>query len=423
MKEARQEYLVIDFSRLGRMLLRRSWILVLAAVVCAALSMGAGFLLVEPWYESSVLFCASNGSQGEGLSASDLDASGKLVEGFSVILYSSMTLAEVNATSGGSCAVEALEDRITMEQVGQTQFFRVTVTGEDKTETLKIAEAVETVLSARIAEITPGAVATVVDYPKRPSRPAGPDLAVWGILGAALGMLLSALALIVLDFRDDTIRTAEDLPEDVPLLAALSGDPAGDREAFRVIRTHFLHFSAAAQQCGILGVAGPEKGEGAAAVAAGLAESLARGHKKVLLINCDFRSGRTADEPGLADYLEGRRELRNLFRRCQTAGGVSYHILPAGNPAGDSGELIWDARMEGVLHAMARVFDVIILSLPPVGESAGALALAARTDGYLLAVEENKHRRAALKEAVAKLRLSGGKIVGVIYLHKSSKTR
>ena len=94
-----------------------------------------------------------------------------------------------------------------------------------------------------------------------------------------------------------------------------------------------------------------------------------------------------------------------------------------GTSAGDPGELLWDGRMEGVLRAMGRVFDVIILSLPPVGKSAGGLALAARTDGYLLAVEENKHRRAALKEAVAKLRLSGGKIVGVIYLHKSPKTR
>lgn len=425
MKETKQEYLVIDFGRLGRMLLRRSWILALTAVLCAALTMGVGLLLAGPRYESSVLFCAGNEPQGEGLSASDLDASGKLVDGFSVILYSRQTLADVIAAAGAVCSVEELEVRITMEQIGQTQFFRVTVTGADGAETVKIAEAVGDVLPRRVAEITPGATATVVDPPLRASAPAGQDLPVWGIAGAALGLLLAALVLIVMDCRDDTIRGPEDLdlPEEIPVLAALSGDPAGDSDAFRLIRMNFRQFSASKQQCGILGITGPENGEGIAAVAAGLAESLARSHKKVLLMNCDLRTGGTADGLGLADYLEGRTELRNLFRRCQVPGGETYHILPAGTPAGDPGELLWDNRMEGILRAMGRVFDVILLRLPPVGESADALATAAQTDDYLLVVEENRCSAAALKEALGRLAFSGCRIAGVIYRRETRKKR
>ena len=425
MKEARQEDLVIDFGCLGRMLLGRSWILALAAVLCAVLALGAGFLLVEPRYESTVLFCADNNPQDQGLSASDLDASEKLVDGISVILYSRMTLADIIAASGAACGVEELEDRIFMERIGQTQFFRVTVTGAEGTETVKIAEAVGDVLPRRVGEITPGIRAAVVDKPLRSPVPAGPDLPVWGIAGAALGMLLAALVLIVMDCRDDTIRGPEDLdlPEEIPVLAALSGNPAGDSDAFRLLRMNFRQYSALRQQCGILGVTGVENGESAADVAAGLAESLARDRRKVLLMNCHFRAGGETEGPGLADYLEGRTELRNLFRRCQVPGGEIYHALPAGTPAGDPGELLWDGRMEGVLRAMGRVFDIIILNLPPVGKSADALATAGMTEGYLLVVEENKCRRTGLKEALARLKSADGKIAGVIYRHEPRKNR
>lgn len=416
-----KEYLEIDFRRLGAMLLRRIWIPVLAAVLCGVLALSAGFLLVEPRYESSVLFCASNEPQGAELSASDLEASGKLVDGFSVILYSRRTLADVIAASGVSCSVEELERKITMEQIGQTQFFRVAVSWPKGDEAMKIAEAVASVFPQRVTEIARG-TATVVDRPLRAAAPATPDLPLWTVMGAAMGVLLSAAILIAADLCDDTIRSPEDLERltDLPLLVTVPENPAEAEETFRILRSKLCCDFEGAGQCRVIGVVGPGSGGKKTAAAAALARSLAGMKKKVLLLDCDLHSPALAETldletvPGLADYLEGRHALRNLFRQCR-AGGTVFHVLTAGKPEEDPGELLCDVRMEGLLKAMGRIFDWIILDLPGAQHLADTMNLASNTDGILLVTEENRCRRFRLEETVSQLKAVNSRILGSVY--------
>ena len=64
---------------------------------------------------------------------------------------------------------------------------------------------------------------------------------------------------------------------------------------------------------------------------------------------------------------------------------------------------------------MRKVYDYVILDLPPVGEVSDAMAIAKETDGRLLVVRQNYCDRIVLAEAVNQFDFINAKTLGVVF--------
>ena len=66
------------------------------------------------------------------------------------------------------------------------------------------------------------------------------------------------------------------------------------------------------------------------------------------------------------------------------------------------------------IKAMAKVFDIIIVDLPPITAVSDALIVSKSLDGVILVVRQDYCNRAAAEEAVRQLRFVEAKILGFV---------
>ena len=424
------ESIEIDFRRLAGALLRRIWLIGAVTALCAVLSLGAAFLFVTPKYQSSVLFYASNSAipTSGSMSSGDIAASKSLVDTFGAILGSRRTLADIIEQGGYPYSCEELEKMIETEAVGQTQLFRVVVTAEDPEQARQIAATLGEVLPRRIGEIVEGCSAKVVDQPYADPRPSSPEYGKILLISSVLGLLLSGGGVILMELLDTSVHSEEDIARvtDLPVLAAVSGD-SGNAEAYRVLRTKLQFAFPGGQNCRVMAVTGPGTPAGKTGCAVNLADSLAQLGRKVLLVDCDMRTPQCAERlgfgkpKGLSNYLAGQCKLRELLRECSVTGETKFLVLPAGDLPPNPAELLSSAAMSGMIRAMGKVFDDIILDLPGLGEGSDAMAVSGLTQGYLLVVEHGTCSRAALERSLEQLESVKANVTGMIYIQHIEK--
>ena len=89
--------------------------------------------------------------------------------------------------------------------MGETEFFLVTVSGEDPVEAEKIADAIGAVLPGRVSTLVEGFSVKVADAAVLPSEPSDPDSLGTALKGFALGAILSITVIVV-----HTLLTGDD---------------------------------------------------------------------------------------------------------------------------------------------------------------------------------------------------------------------
>lgn len=170
----------IDIGRVLSALWRRKGRLLLAAAVCAVLTLAGSLLVATPKYSSTVLFYVTG--SGESLSDSCI-----------IMLKTEETLAGVIEKSGTAIDSEALEKRITAQTLDAKPFFSVTVTAEDPVEARAAADAVAEVLPQRMGQIEGEITLKVAAAPKTAKKPSSPDNLQNALIGALAGFTAAGL--------------------------------------------------------------------------------------------------------------------------------------------------------------------------------------------------------------------------------------
>ena len=156
-------------------------------------------------------------------------------------------------------------------------------------------------------------------------------------------------------------------------------------------------------------------GEGKSTVCVGLATALSREPgRRILLIEADLRRpsiGRTLALPavsGLAEFLNG--SAAGVPIRTVEPGG--FDLLVAGLVELDRPETLGSPKMAALLHAARARYDFVLVDSPPLIPVADSVLFQEVVDGFLLVVRSRHTPRAAVDEALAKLRT--GAVLGIV---------
>lgn len=188
------EELELDLDRIFRALIRR-WLSILLAALLTAGGFFAGVrYLLPPRYESGVMIYVY-GVEG------DLGTARKLVESCMVILTTRETQRAILAHAGVDRTCQDLDDMVTAQAMGETEFFKVTVTGKDPVEAERIADAIAEVMPGQVSALIEGFSVKVADAAVLPMESSGPGSLRSAAMGFALGALLRMSAIVLAELK------------------------------------------------------------------------------------------------------------------------------------------------------------------------------------------------------------------------------
>ncbi|MBQ8611098.1 MAG: polysaccharide biosynthesis tyrosine autokinase [Oscillospiraceae bacterium] len=464
---------VIDFQKIFNALVKKIWLIAIAAVAGAVLAFLVTFYLITPQYQSSAMFYVNNstlsvGDVSLGITSSDITASKNLVNSYIVILNTRETLNDVIDYSGvEDVTYRNLMGMIEAESVNNTEIFRVTVTADDPEKAEQLANAIAHILPKRISSIIDGTSSKVVESAVVEPNAVSPSYSKNTVIGFLAGLLLVAAVIALREIMDITIRNEEDIARvcKYPVLAAVpdmaaqhkrgygyyygyggygahgvkkayeqaraneaghvelvgSGISFAASEAYKLLRTK-LQFSFAEENgTRVIGVSSSLTGEGKSLTSVNLAYAMSQLDKRVLLIDCDMRRPSIADKlpvartPGLSDYLSGQCSMDKLFQPCGIKEDEkAYNVISAGRIPPNPMELLSSPRMAKMVERLKAEYDYIFLDLPPVSEVGDALAIAKITDGMLLVVRQNYCNSTVLNASVRQFEFVEARILGTV---------
>lgn len=237
-KQTETDEVEIDLLELMRALLHKAWFIILITVLAAAATFGYTYCFVTPMYTASALMYVNNtsfsvGSTSFSISASELSAAQSLVDTYSVILKSRMTLEDVIEQDNLSYTYEELYDMIQTEAVNSTEIFQVNVTSASPAEAEYIANTIAEILPDKIAAIVEGSDVRIVDYAVIPSSRTSPSYTKNTVIGALVGLVAAAAIVILQYMMDENIRSEDYLTQtypNIPLLTVVPDMSGKNRE-------------------------------------------------------------------------------------------------------------------------------------------------------------------------------------------------
>lgn len=195
-------------------------------------------------------------------------------------------------------------------------------------------------------------------------------------------------------------------------------------EQFKIIQTG-IDFSGIDKSYQTILVTSPEPGTGKSTIAANLAIVYAQKGKKTLLIDGDMRKPTVHMTFNMSNHLGLSTNLTKaleLSESCQRTDVKNLFILPSGIIPPNPAELLSSKRMEYLMTAIRKIFDIIIIDSPPITVVSDALILASQTDGVILVVRKKVTKKEKLKQATEQIDMVKAPIIGVVFNGESEKS-
>ena len=268
-----------------------------------------------------------------------------------------------------------------------------------------------------------------------PDEPSMPKWSIMMPLGVLLGLSLGMGLTFLLEFMDTSIQTPSDITRrvDLPLLgmvphtadvedeaedlrAAFRGPPGSlISESFRQIRTSLLFSGPIERRRSVL-VTSALPRDGRTAVTVNLAAAMARGGRKVLVVDANFRQpamrGLFAPDQdgGLSNALTGQAHWRDLVREVEP--GLS--VLPAGPLPPNPAELLGSRQMRDLIRQMLEPYDQVLFDGAPCLVVTDACILATQVDSVILVARAGVNTYGIVQRARDLLSRVGAHFLGAV---------
>ncbi len=255
----------------------------------------------------------------------------------------------------------------------------------------------------------------ILDRAETPELPVRPRAVRNMLLAALLGAVLGVGLAFLLEMLDTSVTTREQIEERLgipflgiipnieakdgvaPELTVFSAPASAAAECVRTIRTNLLFMSPDRPLRTIL-VTSSGPGEGKTTTAVALAETMAGGGSRVLLVDADMRRPRlhkvfgVNGNSGLSALILGDGSVESTIVRTAIPG---VDVLPCGPIPPNPAELLHTEGFARLLQQFRDRYDRVIIDSPPAGVVADAVVMSTQVDGTLLVVKAGETSRDA----------------------------
>lgn len=198
--------------------------------------------------------------------------------------------------------------------------------------------------------------------------------------------------------------------------------PWAIREAYKTLRTNVM-LALPDEGHRIIAFTSAEPHDGKTTNAINFAISLGQIEKKVLLIDGDLRKPMIArrleieSSPGLSDIIAGQSRARNVLVHDEKH---NIDVIAAGTLTPDPTLLLQSDRMKMIILELKKVYEYIVIDLPPATVVSDASILSDLIDGFLLVVRHDVTDYRSISDMIDQLKMANAQIIGFIYNDSTS---
>ncbi len=248
--------------------------------------------------------------------------------------------------------------------------------------------------------------ARILDAARDEAQPIKPKRKLIVIVGLILGLIVGIALSFLREFLIYTIQNAEEI-EKITALPIYGVIPFNKdkmtkniyTEAFRNIRTN-LQFLPGNENNKIIAITSSVSGEGKSTLTAALAEVLARGDKKVIMLDLDMRKASLhkifdiENNVGMSSYLTMQSTLDEVIKETSIYG---LEMITTGPLPPNPSELILSTMFTNLLDTLKEKYDYIVIDTPPAGLVTDATIILNYADITLAVVRANYTRKEFVK--------------------------
>lgn len=436
----------IDMKKILNIILSKKIFIALIILLSLVVGYFYSYYYKKPQYNSSVtVLLTGDEAQGEKqVTQTDLNLNSGLISTYGSIAKSANVLSKVIENLGLDISVQNLQKNLTVAEIKNTQFLKITVENSNPETAMKIANEISKVFVEQIKTIYNIQNINIIDTAEISNTPCNINHIKDMAIALMAGIFASGVLILILYILDDTIKSEKDIPVNLKLETIgripntnktnneliIETDPKSYIvECLKTTRTNILYASNINKKKAILFTSAREK-EGKSFIVNNIAVAFAQANKKVLIVDTNLRTPKGRSQifenqtgEGLSDFIKEITEnkLENLEKAKKYIKETkipNLHILESGTIPPNPSELLSSTNMRNLLELLKSMYDLVLLDGTPSMIVSDSIALSTMVDSTILIAENKVSKINELKKTKRQIQDVGGKIMGVI-LNKS----
>ena len=213
MKE--QEKFEIDVFQLVKVLWKRKFLIVLAALVAGLAAFAYSSFVIKPQYTSTTRIYVVNRNQADkpGLTNQDLQAGAYLVKDYREIILSQDVLEKVVVDQSLSMDAKTLGRKVSVTVPADTRIVSISVRDGKPEEASRIANALREVAAQKIISVTRVSDVTTLEEARPATSPSSPNIRRNTMIATIAGVGFVTVIVLLVELLDDRVKRPEDIEE------------------------------------------------------------------------------------------------------------------------------------------------------------------------------------------------------------------
>ncbi|EGV11900.1 CspC family polysaccharide chain length determinant protein [Streptococcus infantis] len=213
MKE--QEKFEIDVFQLVKVLWKRKFLIVLAALVAGLAAFAYSSFVIQPQYTSTTRIYVVNRNQADkpGLTNQDLQAGSYLVKDYREIILSQDVLEKVVADQSLAMDAKTLGRKVSVTVPADTRIVSISVRDGKPEEASRIANALREVAAQKIISVTRVSDVTTLEEARPATSPSSPNIRRNTMMATIAGVGFVTVIVLLVELLDDRVKRPEDIEE------------------------------------------------------------------------------------------------------------------------------------------------------------------------------------------------------------------
>lgn len=199
---------------------KKLWIVLLIPFITVAAAAGLTFYLMEPEYEASttIFINGNNFDSTIPIMYEDILISQMLTKDYKELIKSrSVTKAVLDQLAITGLTPDDLAKKISVELKNETRILEIKLVDTDPRRAQLLADKLSNVFIEKIKDLMKVENIEVVDSAEIPESPISPNPYLNIAIALVTGIFLALCIILIMDYVDDTVKTAEDIVKQLGL--------------------------------------------------------------------------------------------------------------------------------------------------------------------------------------------------------------
>ena len=213
MKE--QDKFEIDVFQLVKVLWKRKFLIVLAAIIAGLAAFAYSSFVIQPQYTSTTRIYVVNRNQADkpGLTNQDLQAGSYLVKDYREIILSQGVLEKVVGDQSLAMDAKTLGRKVSVTVPADTRIVSISVRDGKPEEASRIANALREVAAQKIISVTKVSDVTTLEEARPATSPSSPNIRRNTMMATVAGVGFVTVIVLLVELLDDRVKRPEDIEE------------------------------------------------------------------------------------------------------------------------------------------------------------------------------------------------------------------